>query len=175
MKMSEIIIRPAKDPREGWTLSTCVWIPQPIQSVFDFFANAGNLEMLTPPWLHFRILTPQPIEMSDGTIIDYRLKLRLIPIRWRSEISNWHPPVCFVDRQLRGPYREWVHTHSFETNQGGTIVRDDVQYSTPGGRLVHDLFVGPELKRIFKYRHEVLLDKLGCREGLSTQQAITES
>ncbi|MCA9027635.1 MAG: SRPBCC family protein [Planctomycetaceae bacterium] len=172
---SDILIVPVAQQQRSWTLSTCIWLPQPLEEVFAYFADAGNLEALTPPWLHFHIETLLPIAMAEGTLIDYRLKLRHIPIRWRTEITGWKPPYQFVDQQLRGPYREWIHTHSFEPHQGGTTVRDDVRYAVPGGRLIHDWFVGPDLRRIFEYRHKVLLDTFALPSGASNSLSLQKS
>jgi ligand-binding SRPBCC domain-containing protein len=113
---------------------------------------AGNLEALTPPWLNFKILTPLPIDVHEGTLIDYRLRLRGVPVRWRTRISVWQPPYRFVDEQLRGPYRQWIHEHTFEAHQGGTLVRDHVRYAVPFDWLVHRLLVRPDVERIFRYR-----------------------
>jgi len=124
--------------------------------VFAFFADAKNLETLTPPWLNFEILTPGPIEMAAGTLIDYRLRLHGIPIRWQSEITGWEPMRRFVDEQRRGPYRRWIHTHEFEAVDGGTLVRDHVRYAVPGGALAHRWFVAPDLKKIWDYRAQQL-------------------
>lgn len=128
------------------------FVPLPLDEVFSFFADALNLERLTPPWLQFQILTPEPIDIRIGTEIDYRLKLRGLPVRWQSEITAWQPPYRFVDRQRRGPYRLWVHTHQFEPMANGTLVRDIVDYAVPGGSLVDRFFVRPDLERIFDYR-----------------------
>lgn len=147
--------------RHAATLRTQILLPESIETVFDFFADAGNLEALTPPSLRFRIETPKPIPMFAGTLIDYRLNLRQIPIRWQTEISDWNPPHRFVDRQLRGPYRRWEHTHEFTECDGGTLVRDSVRFIAPGGRLIRKLFVQPELARIFQYRHDQLAEILG--------------
>ncbi len=129
-----------------------VWLPRPPEAVFPFFADAGNLDRLTPPWLHFRILSPQPMEMAVGARIDYRLRLHGLPIRWRSEITAWDPPHGFVDEQRRGPYRVWIHRHRFEARRGGTLVTDHVRYAVPGGLLADRLFVRRDLRRIFDYR-----------------------
>jgi ligand-binding SRPBCC domain-containing protein len=142
-------------------LNSEIWLPRPLEEVFAFFADAGNLQTLTPEWLDFTILTPRPIQMRAGTVIDYRLRLRGIPIRWRSEITAWEPPHRFVDEQRRGPYRLWVHEHRFETRDGGTQVADLVRYAVPGGRLVDWLFVRRDVERIFQFRREKLLALFG--------------
>ena len=131
----------------------------PIGDVFSFFARPENLEVITPPWVGFRILTPPPIEMREGTLIDYRIRLKGVPIRWRTEITAWDPPHRFVDVQLRGPYRRWVHTHSFREVEGGTLVEDSVEYAVPGGRLIERLFVRRDIERIFDYRSRVLEER----------------
>lgn len=128
------------------------WIDRPLRDVFTFFADARNLERITPPWLKFRILTPPPIIMREGALIDYRISLRGIPLRWRSEITAWNPPFEFVDEQRRGPYRYWIHRHSFAERDGATCVSDHVRYGVPGGRIIHRLFVLPDLERVFAYR-----------------------
>ncbi|MHC5023711.1 MAG: SRPBCC family protein [Planctomycetota bacterium] len=136
-------------------------LTRPRDEVFAFFADAHNLERITPPRLRFEILTPDPIEMREGLLIDYRLRLRGIPMRWQSAITAWEPPYRFVDEQRRGPYRRWIHEHVFEDDGDGTIVRDEVRYGVPGGRLVHALLVAPDLRRIFAYRSEVTRAQLG--------------
>jgi ligand-binding SRPBCC domain-containing protein len=129
-------------------------LAHPIEEVFAFFADAGNLERITPPELRFRILSSLPIVMRAGTLIDYRLALFGVPFGWRTEICLWEPPHRFVDHQLAGPYRLWVHTHEFTVGHGGTRMRDRVQYALPMGRL--GLFALPlvrrRLSRIFDYR-----------------------
>ena len=102
-----------------FTLETSLWLPQPVDRVFSFFADAANLERLTPPWLRFKIFTPLPIEMAVGTRIDYRLRYRGVPLRWRTEILAWEPPHRFVDSQIKGPYRRWVHEHVFWSRTAG--------------------------------------------------------
>jgi ligand-binding SRPBCC domain-containing protein len=128
----------------------------PLEKVFEFFSHAGNLERITPPSLGFRILTPLPIDMRSGTLIDYRISLHGIPLRWRTEILDWNPPHSFVDVQLRGPYKLWHHTHSFErVSDSVTRMRDRVRYQAPFGPLgllVVPLFVAPEVGRIFAFR-----------------------
>jgi len=139
-------------------------VPLPISEVFSFFSNAANLELLTPPFLSFRIVTPQPIEMRRGAIIAYQLSLRGIPVKWRSEISLWNPPFEFVDVQLKGPYKFWRHTHSFSETPTGTRIVDHMEYSLPFGplgRLVHRLQVARDLARIFDYREQRVHEVLG--------------
>lgn len=132
------------------------WLPRPLAEVFPFFADARNLERLTPPLLRFHVATPSPIEMRAGLLIDYRLRLRGVPMRWRSEIRAWEPPHRFVDFQVRGPYSWWHHEHLFEERDGGTVVRDRVHYRLFGGALVERIFVRPDLRRIFSFRQDFL-------------------
>jgi ligand-binding SRPBCC domain-containing protein len=139
-----------------FTLHTEVWLPRPRDEVFAFFADAQNLDALTPPWVKFAMLTPGLIEMHAGTLIDYRLRVHGIPIRWRTEISEWQPPHHFVDQQLRGPYTLWHHTHTFEERNGGTLCVDRVRYRPRGGTLVQWLFVRRDVERIFQYRQQRL-------------------
>ena len=141
-----------------FTLTNELWLPQQPQDVFPFFADAFNLERLTPPSLGFQVLTPPPIEMRVGTLIDYRVRLRGIPMRWQSEITEWEPPHRFVDEQRRGPYRMWIHEHTFTSQDGGTMAKDTVRYAVLGGAIVQRLFVASELKRIFQYRNAALKD-----------------
>jgi ligand-binding SRPBCC domain-containing protein len=139
-------------------------LPAPPERVFPFFGDALNLEAITPPWLGFRVVTPEPIEMAPGTLIEYRLRLHGVPIRWRTTIAVWDPPHRFVDVQLGGPYRMWHHTHDFERAPGGgTLMRDTVRYALPFGplgSLAHTLVVRRELARIFDFRQEAVLHKV---------------
>ena len=128
--------------------------------MFGFFADAANLESITPPWLRFRIVTPQPIVMRAGTLIDYRLRLHGIPFGWQTKITDWEPSRRFVDQQVRGPYRCWIHEHTFEPARGGTLVRDSVTYRSLGGPLVHALLVGRDLRSIFRFRRQRLSELL---------------
>lgn len=132
------------------------WLPRSLDEVFSFFADAGNLQILTPPWLHFQMLTPVPLEMRPGTLIDYRLRLHGVPIHWQSEITAWDPPHRFVDEQRRGPYSLWIHEHTFADRDRGTMIGDRIEYAVPGGTLVQKLFVAPDLRRIFDYRRRRL-------------------
>jgi ligand-binding SRPBCC domain-containing protein len=128
------------------------WLPQPPEIVFPFFGDAANLDAITPPWLNFKIITPPPIVMRPGALIDYRLRLRGFPLRWRTRISEWEPPFRFVDEQLHGPYRLWVHEHTFVPSQGGTLARDHIRYAVPFDWLVHRWLVRPDIERIFAHR-----------------------
>lgn len=133
-----------------------LWLPSPPDQVFPFFADAANLETITPPWLKFEIVTRAPVEMREGSLIDYRLRIRGIPVLWRTRIAAWEPPDRFVDEQLRGPYRQWIHEHTFEPKDGGTLARDVVNYAVPFDFLVHRRLVRPDIEHIFKYRSEAL-------------------
>ncbi len=133
--------------------------PRPLADVFPFFADAANLEAITPPALHFRILTPRPIQIRAGTLIDYRLVLWGVPFQWRTLIESFEPPLRFVDSQVRGPYRLWRHTHEFIVQEGGTLMIDRVLYQMPLGPLgwlAHELFVRRQLATIFDYRFRVI-------------------
>ena len=133
------------------------WVSCSLEDTFAFFSDAKNLEELTPPWLHFRILTAGPIEIAAGTLIRYRLSWHGIPLRWTTRITRWEPPANFEDLQLSGPYKLWHHTHSFEAVRGGTMLRDKVLYKLPFGalgRLVHALWVRRSVEQIFDYRHQ---------------------
>lgn len=149
----------------AYELRTGLLLPRPLPEVFAFFAEAANLEALTPPWLRFEILSPQPLAMAPGTMIDYRLRLHGIPVRWRSEITLWEPPHRFVDEQRKGPYRSWHHEHTFAAEGSGTRVADRVRYAVPGGALVHRLFVRSQVRGIFTYRHEALRRIFGSVGG----------
>lgn len=135
---------------------TEIRLPRARDEVFAFFADATNLDAIIPPWLNFRTITPAPIEMHEGTLIDYQLRVRGFPLRWRSKITAWEPPIRFVDEQVRGPYRVWIHEHTFEERDGATLVRDRVRYAVPFDFLVHAWFVRPDIERIFAYRAEKL-------------------
>lgn len=152
-----------------YQLQTRLFVARDLDTTFRFFADAGNLQRLTPPWLDFSILTPGPIPMHAGALIDYQLRVHGIPIRWRTEIAEWQPPHRFVDRQLRGPYRLWHHTHTFTPVAGGTVVEDTVRYRPFGGALVHRLFVRRDLEGIFTFRQEQILNAFGvpAREPIS--------
>ena len=143
------------------TIASGIWLPRPLGEVFPFFAEARNLQVLTPRWLRFEVLTPDPIEMEAGVTIDYRLRLRGIPVRWRSEITRWEPPNLFVDEQVRGPYRIWNHEHRFREEDGKTLAEDFVRYAVPGGWVADRLLVRRDLRRIFEYRRRRLGELFG--------------
>ena len=124
--------------------------------IFDYFSNALNLEQITPPWLHFQVVSQLPIQMCEGTEIEYRLAIRRIPVRWRSRITVWDPPRRFVDEQVHGPYRRWIHEHRFLDAGNATSCEDFVQYATWGGALINKLFVERDIRSIFAYRSERL-------------------
>ena len=133
-------------------------LPASPEDVFPFFAEARNLEAITPPWLGFRVLTPSPLDMRQGALIRYRLRLHGVPLRWLTRIAVWEPPLRFVDVQLRGPYGVWHHTHEFAPGEhGGTIMRDVVRYALPLGALgalAGRAFVTRDLERIFEFRRQ---------------------
>jgi ligand-binding SRPBCC domain-containing protein len=151
----------------GFRLEAAQYLPYPRDQVFEFFSDASNLQVLTPAWLHFSIVTPPPIHIAAGTLIDYRLRVHSVPVRWQSRISLWEPPLRFVDEQTRGPYRRWHHEHVFEPADGGTLCRDDVEYEVYGGSLVNSLFVRPDLFKIFAFRQSKLRE-LFAETGGST-------
>jgi ligand-binding SRPBCC domain-containing protein len=147
-----------------YQLTSTVTLARPIDEVFVFFADAGNLEAITPPELQFQILTPRPIEMSRGQLVEYRMSLYGISFSWLTEISVWEPGTRFVDQQLKGPYRTWIHEHRFESiGPSKTRVSDDVRYSLPFeplGRIAHPL-VRAKLDRIFSFREKRVSELLG--------------
>ncbi|MEP6923995.1 MAG: SRPBCC family protein [Pyrinomonadaceae bacterium] len=155
-------------------LTRTLTLALPLETVFNFFADAGNLELITPPELNFKIITPQPIDIKKGALIDYKLKLRGLPITWRTEISEWKPSVEFVDRQLKGPYKQWIHRHTFTTlPDGSTKIDDEVRYRLPFeplGDAIHFL-VRKELDYIFDYRQKTVAEILQPKLKTAAQAA----
>lgn len=141
---------------KGYRLEASQFLPVGREKLFTFFSDAHQLEAITPASLEFSVLTPRPLEIRAGTVIDYRLRLHGLPIHWQSEITLWEPPSRFVDEQRRGPYRRWRHEHLFEAVDGGTLCRDQVEYAVPGGWLVNSLFVRRSLLGIFEFRQRQL-------------------
>ncbi|HEX6588450.1 MAG TPA: SRPBCC family protein [Longimicrobiales bacterium] len=143
-------------------LEASMVVPLPIEQVFPFFAAAENLQRITPPSLRFSILSPLPVDMRRGALIDYRLRLMGIPFGWKTEITTWDPPREFVDEQLKGPYRVWRHRHRFRTVAGGTGIEDRVEYALPFGPLglVALPLVKRQLRAIFAHRQRVVAQLL---------------
>jgi ligand-binding SRPBCC domain-containing protein len=144
-----------------------ITIPAPVEEVFSFFSTAENLNLITPPWLYFKILTPLPIKMEKNTLIDYSIKIFGWRMPWNTEITVWQPPHRFVDRQIKGPYRVWEHTHLFEEKCGDTQMTDVVRYAVPGfvlSPLVHHFFVRPRLEKIFTFREQRMIELFTSRE-----------
>jgi ligand-binding SRPBCC domain-containing protein len=156
-----------------YTLERTQLIGRPLDEVFAFFSDAGNLEAITPAFLNFHILTPRPTAMRPGTLIDYQIRLLGIPLKWRTQIETWEPPHGFSDVQLRGPYKLWHHTHEFVAVPEGTLMTDLVQYQMPLGplgRLVHALWTERTLARIFDYRFEKIEELLGQSKAVAAVQ-----
>ncbi len=141
------------------TLHRTQTIPAPLETVWAYFAQPANLNALTPPEMHFEILgTPAP--MHAGQLIAYRIRLAPgVRVRWLTEIRHVREKTFFVDEQRRGPYRLWYHEHHFESVAGGVLMTDRVTYELPFGplgELVHALWVGRTLRRIFDYREKAV-------------------
>lgn len=153
--------------REGrhWVLTCRQRVPTPVADIFPFFADAYNLEAITPAYLRFEVLTPRPIPMKAKALIDYKLRVRGVPIRWKTEIAAWDPPRMFIDQQLKGPYERWHHTHTFElTPDGGTLCTDRVEYRPIGGPiapLANALLVQRDVTNIFKFRTVEIARRFG--------------
>ena len=138
-----------------------ILINKNIIDVFGFFSKAENLNKLTPSVLGFEIVSPLPIKMEKGTIIDYKIQLNGFKINWRSVITKWEPPFCFEDTQVKGPYKIWIHEHKFEEKNGTTLMTDTIKYLSPGGIfefIPHNLFVKTRVELIFDYREKILLE-----------------
>ena len=160
---SDDLIRFSSQSGGGFRLESEFIAPRPLEDVFAFFSDAFQLQTITPPWLHFSVRTPAPIVITTGTRIDYQIRMHGVPMRWQSVISVWDPPFRFVDEQIKGPYRTWHHEHTFTPVDGGTLCRDVVDYSVFGGALVNALFVRRELRKIFQFRREKLMEIFGAK------------
>lgn len=164
------VTRDGKD----WLVTMSQWLPRVPEDLFTFFGDAYNLEKITPELLNFHVVTPRPIEMRPGTLIDYKLRVRGVPIRWRTRIEAWDPPVGFIDNQLRGPYKLWHHTHTFTAERGGTRCEDVVRYRPPGGPLaplINKLVVQRDVLAIFRHRAKWLAEHFAVNDGQSGTQA----
>ncbi|HEX5051126.1 MAG TPA: SRPBCC family protein [Planctomycetota bacterium] len=149
-----------------WRLRSSLWVPHPPAAVFPFFADAANLQLLTPSWLSFTMQTPQPVAMAAGALIDYRIRVRGVRLRWRTRITCWDPPHVFGDEQVRGPCARWHHVHTFTACDGGTILGDHVDMRPWGGPfagVLMALFVRRDVERIFRYRAQVIAAQFGTR------------
>tara|TARA_Y100001960_G_scaffold287259_1_gene325224 strand:+ start:999 stop:1511 length:513 start_codon:yes stop_codon:yes gene_type:complete len=147
--------------RDGYlNISREVFLNDPIDKVFNFFSDASNLDILTPRWLNFNIITEMPISISKDTHISYQLKYRGFPIKWISNISEWDPPYFFVDEQIKGPYKKWVHFHYFKSQNQGTVVTDIVFYKIIGNKkidtLLDSLIIKSDLDKIFDFRMQMI-------------------
>ena len=141
-------------------------IPRSLEEVFVFFSHPENLTRITPADMGFSILTPLPIAMKSGALIDYTIRVLGVSLRWTTLITTYDPPRCFVDEQIRGPYSFWHHRHYFNATDAGTEVLDEVHYALPGGvlaPLAHALFVRRALKRIFDHRAQIIAQEFSTR------------
>ena len=138
------------------------FIDQPIDKVFNYFSHPENLEEITPPRLNFTILTPRPIPMEKGSLIDYTIRILGFPVHWRTLITSYNPPHGFVDEQIKGPYVIWHHRHSFKDINGGTMIQDTIRYAIPLGiigRFLNFIWIQKDLKDIFAYRKIIISNK----------------
>ena len=146
-----------------YRLARSQWFPKSIEDAFAFFSRPENLEEITPPLLRFHIVRADR-ELHEGSRIEYQLRVRGVPMRWVSEITEWKPPYRFVDTQLRGPYALWQHQHTFTAERGGTRIGDEVEYAMPlgiAGVIAHALVVRRDVESIFDYRQRRLAELLG--------------
>jgi ligand-binding SRPBCC domain-containing protein len=153
-------------------------LPGTPEEVFPFFGDARNLEAITPPWLGFRVVTPAPIAMAPGALIEYRLRLHGVPLRWRTRIAVWDPPRRFVDVQIAGPYKLWHHTHDFAPapEGDGTLMRDTVRYALPLGplgELARRLLVERDLDRIFDFRRDEVARRVAGDDAAARRTVAT--
>jgi len=158
------LIPESKDDR----LRVRQWIPASLDRVFEFFSDAHNLERITPPFLNFQITGMSSAQIGEGTLIDYQLKIRGLPVKWRTLIERWKPKTEFVDMQLKGPYAKWHHTHRFEEMAGGILIEDDVLYRLPLawlGEFVAGSWVKGDVEKIFAYRKEAIAGIFGSEKS----------
>ena len=144
-----------------YEIHTTQVINRPIEEVFAFFSKPENLAVITPEKLGFKILTPTPIEMNKGRLIDYLIHLMGIPVHWRTIITDYDPPHMFIDQQLKGPYSLWHHTHTFKKIKNGGEIKDHIIYSIPFGwigQLLHKFWIKKDLNNIFSHRKKVISD-----------------
>lgn len=153
------------------TLHREQWVPGPLAEVFAFFCEARNLDRITPPWLHFRVLSQTGFDIRAGTLVHYRLAWHGMPLNWTSRIEDWRPPCRFIDLQMEGPYHLWHHTHRFEANNGGTLISDTVRYAVPlgiAGDFLAGWLVRRDLEQIFDYRSRAIAAIFG-KKAVSTE------
>ncbi len=139
-------------------------VSRPLDKVFEFFSQAENLEIITPPWLSFKIRSVSPSPIQKGSVIQYALRLHGVPLHWTSEITEWEPPYWFVDLQVKGPYKLWHHEHRFEACDGGTLITDTVTLALPFGmvgRVAYRLRVRSDIQKIFTFRQEKIRQLFG--------------
>jgi uncharacterized protein (TIGR01777 family) len=154
------LLQPLQD-NFSYGLNGYQWVSAPLQKVFPFFSNPHNLEKITPPWLQFKVDKMSTPEIQSGMLIDYKLRVRALPLRWRTLIELWNPPKQFVDVQLKGPYNLWHHTHTFEEISGGVLLSDQVRYRLPLGLLgdlVHLIWVKNDVAKIFQFRQKTIAE-----------------
>jgi ligand-binding SRPBCC domain-containing protein len=145
-----------------YTLRREQLLPRTLDEVFSFFERPENLEAITPPWLHFKMITPTPVHIKQGSIFDYTMRVRGISMHWASLVTEYNPPHSFVDQQIRGPYEYWYNTHRFKETDEGTHIIEEIRYIMPFGllgRAVHGLMVAQDLQEIFDYR-QMAIEKL---------------
>lgn len=158
-----------------YTLTRTQCIPRPLEEAFSFFSRPENLALITPSSLKFQMLTPPPLEMKEGAVIDYTVRPFGLPIRWTTLITDYKPPFRFADLQLRGPYAYWHHAHTFSETDDGTLMMDEIHYALPFGplgRLVHTIAVRHQLQGIFDHRQSVL-DRIFSDSALRSEHQST--
>jgi ligand-binding SRPBCC domain-containing protein len=168
--LSTIVTEFISRSRNMFTLTHEQVIAAPLDEVFAFFGQPENLARITPPWLRFRILTPSPVPMREGALIDYEIGLGPLPTRWRTMITKFDPPHLFVDEQLNGPYSFWHHTHRFEARGNKTVIKDEIRYVMPFGplgKLAHALVIRRQLEGIFVHRRKVIAEQFPAAAHLS--------